>query len=434
MILPHLLQQIVDELQTHGCVDAVLLAGSRGKSRIPDSTSDYDLYVYLSDDLPAAVRERILSPRCSVLELDNRFWEPEDDGELNDGTAVEFIYRRTQSFLSSVRSVALGHQASVGYSTCLWENLIDSHLLFDRSGILAQAIIDLEVPYPQPLREAIVAKNWPLLRDATCSFRHQVLQALVRQDWVSVQHRTAAFLASVFDVVFAINKVRHPGEKRLVQRSLQLASLPLGWEALVSAVAGPPMVPEALIANMDRLTTAVETLLVHAGLLKSARVVSTVTKVAPAEIGPLTVYTDGGCIGNPGKGAWAFLVEDGAGVSEASGGEGYTTNNKMELQAVISALALIDATPSWKSRPVVIHTDSQYVRNGITAWIKSWEANGWKTAAKEPVKNKELWIELQKWDKALNPQWKWVKGHAGNPRNERCDALVRQTMDKMSNT
>jgi ribonuclease HI len=145
----------------------------------------------------------------------------------------------------------------------------------------------------------------------------------------------------------------------------------------------------------------------------------------------LTVYTDGGCIGNPGKGAWAYLVDDGSMRVEDTDGDPLTTNNKMELQAVIEALTAISKKIEWKARPIRIHTDSQYVRNGITAWIKTWSANGWKTAAKEPVKNKELWIELQKWDAALKPEWKWVKGHAGNPNNERCDQLVRRTMDQM---
>lgn len=145
----------------------------------------------------------------------------------------------------------------------------------------------------------------------------------------------------------------------------------------------------------------------------------------------LTIYTDGGCIGNPGKGAWAFLIDDGNGRREGTGGERLTTNNKMELQAVIEALSAVSREPSWAGRPIRVHTDSQYVRNGITTWIKSWVANGWKTAAKQPVKNQDLWMELQKWDQRLKPEWTWVKGHAGNPNNERCDALVRQTMDRL---
>jgi ribonuclease HI len=156
---------------------------------------------------------------------------------------------------------------------------------------------------------------------------------------------------------------------------------------------------------------------------------------APAPVAPsnavLTVYTDGGCIGNPGKGAWAYLVDDGTMRVEDTDGDPLTTNNKMELQAVIEALTAISKNAAWKGRPIRVHTDSQYVRNGITSWIKTWSTNGWKTASKEPVKNQDLWMQLQKWDQALKPEWKWVKGHAGNPNNERCDQLVRRTMDQM---
>jgi len=94
-------------------------------------------------------------------------------------------------------------------------------------------------------------------------------------------------------------------------------------------------------------------------------------------------------------------------------------------------LSLVGREPSWSGRSIRIHTDSQYVRNGITSWIKTWVANGWKTSSKQPVKNQELWMELQEWDKRLKPEWTWVKGHAGNPGNERCDTLVRQTMEKL---
>jgi len=151
---------------------------------------------------------------------------------------------------------------------------------------------------------------------------------------------------------------------------------------------------------------------------------------APAAV-PLgiTVYTDGGCIGNPGKGAWAWFVLAGDREWSGTGGLKATTNNQMELQAVIEALIFIGKQEEWKRLPIRIHTDSQYVKNGITTWIHGWERNGWKTASKEPVKNKEFWQRLQELNTAYRPQWTWVKGHAGNRWNEACDQLVRQTME-----
>ncbi|MDD2296697.1 MAG: ribonuclease HI [Sphaerochaetaceae bacterium] len=147
----------------------------------------------------------------------------------------------------------------------------------------------------------------------------------------------------------------------------------------------------------------------------------------------VVVFTDGGCSGNPGPGGWAFVINDGEnGLVEQSGGESQTTNNRMELQAVIKALEYI----SINLKPVTsiqIHTDSQYVKNGITLWIHTWKKNGWRTAAKAPVKNKEYWMALDSLASKLPITWHWVKGHAGIELNERCDTLVRQEMDLLLN-
>jgi ribonuclease HI len=144
----------------------------------------------------------------------------------------------------------------------------------------------------------------------------------------------------------------------------------------------------------------------------------------------LIVYTDGGCIGNPGAGGWAFVIVDGEYRRERSGGEAHTTNNRMELSAVIEALETVRGEPRLKGRPVRIFTDSQYVKNGISSWIHNWQRNGWMSSAKKPVKNKEYWIRLKKAADALDVQWNWVRGHAGDELNERCDALVKKEMKK----
>lgn len=143
----------------------------------------------------------------------------------------------------------------------------------------------------------------------------------------------------------------------------------------------------------------------------------------------IEIYTDGGCTGNPGIGGWAFVMSaDGKPVTEQSGGSSFTTNNKMELTAVINALKACLIADAEK---IIINTDSQYVKNGITSWIINWKKNGWKTAAKKPVKNQELWIELDKLNSQLPVIWQWVKGHAGIELNERCDFLVGQEMQKL---
>lgn len=142
----------------------------------------------------------------------------------------------------------------------------------------------------------------------------------------------------------------------------------------------------------------------------------------------ITIYTDGGCQGNPGPGGWAFVVSDNGEVKEyRSGGEKATTNNKMELTAVINALKYAQ---SEGESDVIILTDSQYVKNGITEWIHNWKRNGWRTASKAPVKNVEFWVELDALNAKLNVSWQWVKGHAGIAGNEECDRLVRMETAK----
>ena len=445
MVMPRLLEEVVEGLKARPEVEAILLAGSRGTGGTPDRTSDWDLYVYLTSGLDVEVRRELLAPRAMVLELDNRFWEPEDDGELNDGTAFELIYRNLDDLSANLARVVEGGEASIGYTTCFWHNLLSSHILFDRNGRVGGAQKRFSVPYPEALKRAIVAKNWPLLTKRTPNFRDQVKKAVDRGDWVSVQHRTAAFLASAFDLVFAANGKTHPGEKRLLALSAALPSLPSDWSNLLAAIDRAGQGSKAnLPAALDALGAAMESFLVRQGLVE-APAKRTPAPKPTGTVGPsagpdrptqtvptiLTVYTDGGCIGNPGKGAWAYLVDDGTLRVEDTEGDPLTTNNKMELQAVIEALSAISKNPAWKGIPIRVHTDSQYVRNGITSWIKTWATNGWKTASKEPVKNQDLWMQLQKWDQALKPEWKWVKGHAGNPNNERCDSLVRRTMDQM---
>ncbi|MCQ2572740.1 MAG: ribonuclease HI [Treponema sp.] len=139
----------------------------------------------------------------------------------------------------------------------------------------------------------------------------------------------------------------------------------------------------------------------------------------------IIVYTDGGCSGNPGPGGWGIVVIADGQEKQLSGGEKNTTNNRMELSAAIAALSVIKNTPQFAGRPVKVNIDSQYVKNGITTWIKGWKAKGWKTASKDPVKNQDLWMILDELNSSLSVEWNWVKGHAGIKYNEICDSLCQ---------
>ena len=138
----------------------------------------------------------------------------------------------------------------------------------------------------------------------------------------------------------------------------------------------------------------------------------------------IKIYTDGSCLGNPGNGGWAAIINDNGKVIRISGCEKNTTNNKMELTAPINALKKID-----KDKKIEIYTDSKYVKLGITEWIHKWTKNNWQTSKKEDVKNKELWIELFELTKSLEITWIWVKAHAGNTINEEVDLLARQAAE-----
>ena len=143
----------------------------------------------------------------------------------------------------------------------------------------------------------------------------------------------------------------------------------------------------------------------------------------------LKAFTDGACSGNPGPGGWGVVLQainagDIVKERELSGGAGQTTNNQMELMAAISALETLDRTST-----ITVVTDSSYVKDGVSTWIHGWKRNGWKTAAKKPVKNVELWQRLDAAQARHNVTWEWVKGHAGHPENERADALARAGME-----
>ena len=140
----------------------------------------------------------------------------------------------------------------------------------------------------------------------------------------------------------------------------------------------------------------------------------------------LKIWTDGSCLGNPGSGGWAFIMTDGAKTAEKSGGERNTTNNRMELTAVICALGALK-----KHNEFELFTDSQYVKNGVEAWIKNWKKNGWRNANRKPVANQDLWLALDALLPKFKIHWRWVRGHSGDEINERCDILARTAAENV---
>lgn len=211
-----LVEQLFGELAAQPEVEAIALGGSRAGT-VYDEKSDYDVYLYCTAAVDENVRRGILERYCSVMEIGNHFWEYEDNCTLNNGIDIDILYRNLDDFVRDVASVAEDCQPRNGYTTCMWHNLRTCKILYDRDGRLAAAKSRFDIPYPALLRERIIARNRKLLRGSMPAYEGQIAKAFQRGDLVSVNHRTAAFLESYFDILFALNERTHPGEKRLVQ-------------------------------------------------------------------------------------------------------------------------------------------------------------------------------------------------------------------------
>jgi hypothetical protein len=240
-------------------VEAVVLAGSR-TSGLRDQTSDIDLYVYSHEPIPIEERARVAAGTRRA-EIGNEFWEPGDEWvDDASGISADVMFRNTQWIEEQLDRVLKHHQASVGYSTCFWYNVLHSEILFDRSGWFAALQTRARVPYPEELRRAIIAKNYPILRRNMSSYIHQMELAIRRGDLVSLNHRTTALLASYFDVLFAVNRQPHPGEKRLVKYAEKLCSKrPADFkERIAELLASLPRMDAAVIEKAERVVEGVE--------------------------------------------------------------------------------------------------------------------------------------------------------------------------------
>lgn len=206
--------KLFEELGNLSQVEAIALGGSRATGR-SDEKSDYDVYVYITDMIPENERRSILDKYCKYMEIGNSFWELEDDVTLKDGIDMDIIYRDMQSFENMVSSVVIDCTPWNGYTTCMWHNLITSKIVVDKNEKLGALQEKYRIPYPQKLKENIISNNLKLLSGMLPSFDMQIKKAENRGDFVSVNHRVTEFLASYFDIIFALNEMTHPGEKRM---------------------------------------------------------------------------------------------------------------------------------------------------------------------------------------------------------------------------
>ncbi len=225
-----MVEKLFEKLSALEQIEAIALGGSRAGESF-DEKSDYDVYLYITSMIDEDVRRDILAEFCDYMELGNHFWEFEDNCTLKNGVDIDILYRNLDDFENDVASVVELCNARTGYTTCMWHNLLTCKIVYDEQGRLKKAKDRFSVPYPEKLRANIIDKNMKLLSSMLPSYDGQINKAVIRRDLVSINHRTAAFFESYFDVIFALNKLTHPGERRLVELCKKHCTLlPLNFE------------------------------------------------------------------------------------------------------------------------------------------------------------------------------------------------------------
>ena len=263
-----LAHRITDLFSAFPNVEAIALAGSHAASAV-DPDSDIDLYVYITSVIPLSARVAVVENLGATRsDLNLQFWDLGDEWyDEETGIEVDVIYWATSWIEGQLDRVLVEHQASTGYSTCFWHTVRNSLILYDKSGWLHRLQEKSLVPFPEALRRAIIAKNHPVLRRVIPSYLHQIEKAIRRNDSVSLNHRVAAFLASYFDVLFALNRLPNPGEKRLLKTASEsCAKVPREMvnqvEGVLRAVS---LADRSLVARIEELVDGLDQLMLEEG-------------------------------------------------------------------------------------------------------------------------------------------------------------------------
>lgn len=207
--------ELIKDLSIFEEIDGIALGGSRAIQQ-QDKESDYDIYIYWNQNIDSEKRRKTLEKYCDYLEINNTYWEVEDDCRLLNGSIIELIYRNMEEFDHMLYETLINGRANLGYTTCMWHNLMTSKVLYDKEGKLGDLVKKYTIPYPKTLKSNIINKNMELLDGYIPSYSEQIRKAYKRKDLFSVNHRITEFLASYFDIVLAVNEQMHPGEKRLI--------------------------------------------------------------------------------------------------------------------------------------------------------------------------------------------------------------------------
>lgn len=256
-----MVEELFKELSVFDGVEAIALGGSRADDCY-DEKSDYDVYVYCAGDISENVRKDLLQKYCNRIEIGNHFWEYEDNCTLNNGVDIDILYRDLDAFAKGISEVVDAYQAHNGYTTCMWHNLCQCKIIYDKKGRLTSLQEKYKIQYPGQLKKAIISHNMKLLRYAMPAYEVQIAKAVKRNDIVSINHRVTEFMASYFDVVFALNELTHPGEKRLIELcEKRCKKLPVNFHKNLERLYGDMFVrPECISDDIDVIVNELDKL------------------------------------------------------------------------------------------------------------------------------------------------------------------------------
>lgn len=259
MKLSNIFEQMIDEYSKFKEVEAIALGGS-SVVKNDDISSDYDIYIYCEKEPPVAARKELAEKYSDNPEIDNHYFETGDVFYMREtGKPVDVMYRTLEGIKANIDWVWINCNASLGYTTCFVDNVNKSKILYDRNGKFRTIQELTETPYPEKLAKNIICKNFLYLKDVMFSYYDQLESAVMRNDFVSVNHRISAFLASYFDIIFALNRVLNPGEKKLVEFAIKNCKiLPKDFEKDVnyfctSGVEAKMKTAESLVENLRKI-------------------------------------------------------------------------------------------------------------------------------------------------------------------------------------
>lgn len=264
-----LINNIIKDFSKFPQVEAIAIAGSIA-SGTDDINSDIDLDIYTNGEVPPLQRKKIAEKYSNSMEIDNQFWGPGDEWIIkNSSTEVDIVYFDVNWIYDYFKNTIDNSNAWVGYTTCFWHNVLNAKIIFDRNNKLSSLQEKYNINYPSKLKQNIVNKNYPILRDNFSSYYHQIEKALLRDDLISVNHRVAAMFASYFDIIFAINEMPHPGEKKLMRIiKNKCTKLPSNWDQNVNTILNMSgELNKNILSEIDSLTKNLTILLKNEHLL-----------------------------------------------------------------------------------------------------------------------------------------------------------------------